>query len=121
MTRVAVAVEGCPMGDSRVIDHKALSALKEQIPVYAPNGWEIVGLAYDFERDENGVISFDIELIAPFNSEIDFEHHHYAHITVGQTLWDQADETTLLVSGVIYSLFVSDRTTPWDVINHRSV
>lgn len=121
MTRVAVAVENCPMGDSRVIDLKALSPLGPSIPVLFDGDWDYIGEAINFERDENNVIWFEILLFEPWEERVRFDGDYYAHISVGQCLWDGADEHVILRSGVIYNIQISERRTPWDVINHRAV
>jgi len=121
MARFVVAVEGCPMGDGRLIDNKALSPHEERgIPVLLNTDWgDAVGWATEFERDDEGNISFEIA----WNDRgftMDCEHM-YKHISVGQVLWDQADGHHFLASGVIYSIFVNETPTPWDILNHSSL
>lgn len=121
MARFVVAVEGCPMGDGRSIDHKALSPRDDRgVPVLFENDWgDAVGWASDFQRDGEGNISFDIEWNAR-GFEMDCEHM-FKHISVGQTLWDQADGVHFLATGVVYSVFVNYVPTPWDILNHSSL
>lgn len=120
MARFVVAVEGCPMGDGRSIDHKALSPRDAGIPVLLETDWgPAVGWATEFERDHEGNISFEIA----WNDKgftMDCEHM-FKHISVGQCLWDQADDMPFLASGVIYSIFVNMTPTPWDILNHSSL
>lgn len=121
MARRIVAIEGCPMADSRVIDHKALSSQYDRVPILVSDRYRdtVVGFASDFQRDEDGNISYEIMLNSRgFAMGVEKQ---FLHISVGQCLWDQVDDTEILVSGVIYSLFYADRPTPWDVINHEVV
>lgn len=121
MTRHTVAVEGCPMGDGRMIDHRALSPRDPKgIPVLIDADWgTAVGWADDFQRDDEGNISFEFH----WNDRgftMDCKNM-FKHISVGQCLWDQADGVHFLASGVIHSIFVNMTPTPWDILNHSEL
>src|SRR5690242_4737286 len=120
MTRYIVAVEGCPMGDGRSIDHNALSPRDKTIPVLLIADWgQTVGYADGFERDSEGNISFEIHWNdRGFTMDLQNDRFH-KHISVGQSIWDSAGDNVFLASGVIYSIFVNESKTPWDRLNYN--
>lgn len=60
--RVSIAIEGTPTMDGRLIAHGALQFPESPIPVSLWATGKIVGKAYDFRREADGLITAEVEV-----------------------------------------------------------
>lgn len=106
--RVDVAVEGRWTRDRlRFIEIGALIFPEAPVPVTYDGFVTFVGRAGDFQRDDRGVISCEVELV-----EFVIPDNASMHIAVRDVIW-QPLRGYRMESGYIYGLFITDQLSAW--------
>lgn len=108
--RYVAAIEGKPTKDGRLIVHGALTMEDEKIPVVRNfDQTQIVGVATDFQRDEDtGEISFEV------SSEEDFSGMCAATFIRAAEVSDR-DDLTVVTKGIVREIaFIPAGTWAWD-------